>query len=266
MTRLKEEWISEIETELIGYDQELKEKTGLTLLELAAYANGISPEKIITSASQKKAAVIPITAGEGIIGTFSESIAAVLRHMGLTAFVTMHTDAAGIYEAHQAGASFLFFADDERFIGCDVTRNLFSENDRATAAGYISALERAAGGLAGKQVLLLGYGRVGHQMLSVLNERGAKPKVYDNDPAALATLDAEYILQSVKEIPEFRLILDATNKGDWLQKEMLHDEAWISAPGIPLSLDKETYKKYSSRLIHDCLQLGTAVMMGELCK
>jgi 3-methylornithyl-N6-L-lysine dehydrogenase len=266
MTRLREEWIRDIENELIDYDKELKEKTGLTLLELAAYANGIGTEKIIEAASEKKAAVIPITAGEGIIGTFSESIAAILRHMGMTAFVTKHTDAAGIYEAHQAGAVFLFFADDERFIGCDVTRNLFSENDRATAVGYIAALEKAVGNIADKKILLLGYGRVGHQMLPVLIEKGAIPKVYDIDLMALRSLDAEFKLQNENEIREFQLILDVTNKGDWIQKEMLHDDAWISAPGVPLSLDKEAYKKFGSRLIHDCLQLGTAVMMGELCK
>jgi 3-methylornithyl-N6-L-lysine dehydrogenase len=266
MTRLREEWISEIETELICYDQELKEKTGLSLLELAAYANGIDQERIVAAASGKKAAVVPITSGEGIIGTFSESIAAILRHMGFTAFVTAQTDVAGIYEAHQKDAGLLFFADDERYIACDITSNRFSENDRATAAGYIAALNKASGGIAGKPVLLLGCGRVGHQMLAALIERGACPKVYDNNAKALIGLEDTYILKNEKEIADFHLILDATNNGGWIHKDMLNDEVWIAAPGIPLSLDNEAYEKYRGRLIHDCLQLGTAVMMGELCK
>ena len=161
---------------------------------------------------------------------------------------------------------FLFFADDERFIGCDVSSNRFSENDKATANGYIAALEKAADGLPGKPVLLLGYGRVGHEMLPVLIKRGAKPKVYDNDPAVLEGLDDQYILKSDKEIKEFSLILDATNRGGWMRTDMIHKDAWIATPGIPLSLDNDAYQKHGGRLIHDCLQLGTAVMMGELCK
>ena len=46
---------------------------------------------------------------------------------------------------------------------------------------------------------------------------------------------------------------------------MLHPDFRMAAPGIPLSLSEELYNKHRHRVIHDWLQIGTAVMMGELC-
>lgn len=39
----------------------------------------------------------------------------------------------------------------------------------------------------------------------------------------------------------------------------------IGAPGIPLSLNSKTYELYKDRILHDWLQIGVAVMIGELC-
>jgi hypothetical protein len=53
--------------ELDLYDSELIEKTGLSLRQVACVAAGISEKDVIERASTNKAAVIPITVGEGII-------------------------------------------------------------------------------------------------------------------------------------------------------------------------------------------------------
>ena len=266
MTRLRQEWIREIESELKEYEKDLKKKTGLSLVELAAFANGITARQIQDAARCKKIAVVPVSAGQGIIGMFSETVSAILAHMGFSAFVTTATDVAGIYEAHQGGGNCVFLADDARFIACDFERNRFSENDRATAAGYVAALAAACGGIRGKSVLLLGYGQVGREMFSALVREGAKPMVYDKDPAVLLGIGEALIVKEEKEIGDFKLILDATNEGAWITRDMLNREVWISTPGIPLSLDEKAYARHKDRVIHDYLQIGTAVMMGELCK
>lgn len=266
MTRLKEDWIRNIERDIREYDRELAGKTGMTLVELAAKANGINPGRIREKAESLKAAAIPVRAGEGIIGTFSQSVAAILHHMGFQTIVTGASDVNGIYEAVQAGADLIFLADDDRFIGINRLNGRISENNSATARGYIAALEQVAGLLAGQRILVLGYGAVGEIAVRILKEKGAIPLVYDIDEAKTACLDKDMVLPGIEQMKDCPLVLDATNAGAWIREEMLHPEFWMAAPGIPLSLRDDLYNKYRHRVIHDWLQLGTAVMMGELCK
>ena len=56
MTRLKEDWIRDIQTGIREYDREIVCKTGMTLLELAAAANEIHPDRIREAAESYKAA------------------------------------------------------------------------------------------------------------------------------------------------------------------------------------------------------------------
>lgn len=266
MTRLKEDWIRDIETSISEYDREIAHKTGMTLLELAAAANGIHPDRIRNAAESYKVATVPVMAGQGIIGMFSQSVAAILHHLGFQTIVTESTDVDGIYEAYQAGAHCLFLADDQRFVGINRQKDRISDNNIATAKGYITALEQLAGKLAGHQVLVLGYGIVGKYMVHFLKEKGAYPVVYDINPVQTADLNPEMILTDGESIKYYSLLLDATNNGGWIREEMLHPDFRMAAPGIPLSLNEELYNKYRHRVIHDWLQIGTAVMMGELCK
>jgi len=62
MTRLKEDWIRDIETQIEEYDQELSDKIGMTLLELAASANGIAADRIRKAAGKYKVAAVPVMA------------------------------------------------------------------------------------------------------------------------------------------------------------------------------------------------------------
>jgi pyrrolysine biosynthesis protein PylD len=266
MTRLKEDWIRDIETQIEEYDQELSDKIGMTLLELAASANGIAADRIRKAAGKYKVAAVPVMAGEGIIGSFSQSVAAIIGRLGFKTFVTEAADVDGIYEAFGAGATCLFLADDQRFIGINRESNLISDNNTATAKGYITALEQAAGDLEGRKVLVLGHGTVGKLMVELLTQRKALLKVYDIDATRMSGLDQSMILESKDFIKDYQLILDATNNGDWITEEMLHKDFWMAAPGVPLSLSQSLFKKYRHRVIHDRLQIGVAVMMGELCR
>jgi pyrrolysine biosynthesis protein PylD len=39
-------------------------------------------------------------------------------------------------------------------------------------------------------------------------------------------------------------------------------ETYVSAPGVPLGLDKDARGKISDRLLHDPLQIGVATMVA----
>ena len=66
-------------------------------------------------------AALPISAGQGFISRFSESVASICRHVGCDAWVTPHPDVAGLAEAAEAGARLVFAADEERFIALNIT-------------------------------------------------------------------------------------------------------------------------------------------------
>jgi pyrrolysine biosynthesis protein PylD len=44
---------------------------------------------------------------------------------------------------------------------------------------------------------------------------------------------------------------------------LLPADAIISAPGLPLGLDATAAQKFANRLIHEPLQIGTAVMLFQ---
>lgn len=264
MTRLITEWISDIESTIKNKEEQLKARTGMDYTGLAAKASGCSASDIKRASLAVKVGVVPITSGMGVIGSFSQSVAAITSVMGFESFVTEHSDVDGIYEAYQRGADLLYLADDDRFIAMNLRKYKVADNNIATVAGYTAALEGATGALAGKEVLLMGYGILGMEFVKLLKKRGAAVSVYDIDETKMTLLEKEEVrvIRDPKEIVRFRLIIDATNQGNWLNESLLHPEAWISTPGVPLSMDSETCEKFSERIIHDCLEIGVAVMLG----
>lgn len=264
MTRLITDWIEDIEATIKDCEMDLINKTGLSYAELAAKAGGCSAADIRRASRENKIAVVPTTVGMGIIGSFAQSVAAIVGVMGFESFVTKHTDVNGLYEACQSQADIVFLADDDRFISINLNKRRMADNDTATALGYTAALEGAVGSLTGKEVLLLGCGRVGMELVKCLKAKGASLAVHDIDQDRLTTVKNEDVVsvQSPEEISKYRYIVDATSQGDWLHRDMLHPEAWIAALGIPLSLDHEACKTYADRLIHDPLQIGVASMLG----
>ena len=269
MTRLCDEWLLTITNGLFEYENELRCKTGLDFLGMSAAANGLAPEVIREMADKHTISVIPVTAGKGVIAGFSEAVAGIIHHTGFRVFLTESTDVDGIYEAYSRNARFIFMADDRRYIGFDLEHRHVTDNSAATARGFVTALSAMCkDSLENKDVLILGCGIVGRYAAASLLEKRARPVLYDKTPIAQdigKQLAIPYIL-SAEEISGFQYILDATNEGNWLKRNMLHKDVYIAAPGVPLSLDTDAYAQHSKRLVHDLLHIGTLTMLGELSK
>ena len=269
MTRLCDDWLGTLESGLSAYENELRHKTGLDFAGIAAAANGLSPDIIREKAETHTIAIIPITSGQGVIGGFADAVAAILRLAGFCVFVTKSADIDGIYEAYSKGARLVFMADDCRYIGFDLNLRRVSDNNAATARGFVTALTAMCPStLADKDVLVLGCGIIGRLAATALLEKNARPILYDKTSAAedaSRQMRIPYI-RNAADIAGYQYILDATNEGDWLKNDMLHNNTYISAPGVPLSLDADALARHGERLVHDLLHIGTLAMLGELCK
>lgn len=268
MTRLKEEWIGTIGATMKDYEFDLIKKTGLSFTALASAASEVPMDKLAITAQNTKVGVVSFTAGLGIIGHFSQSVAAVCSSMKFDSFVTSGTDVEGIYEACRMGADILFMADDNRFIAVNLKTGALAENSQATARGYLAALRGAFGGLKDQQVLIIGCGAVGQEALHILRALGAKPVAYDKNPEILSSIAGQGYdtISHAGQIAGYTLVFDASSEGGWLSADMLHPQVFIAAPGVPLSLNQEAYERHKDRLIHDYLPIGVAAMLALVCK
>lgn len=258
MTRLVTEWILDMEEGCQVRDLELKEKTGLSLLELAAKAAGRELPALRRLRGDVLVAAVPVTAGLGVIGQFAQSVAAILRTTEFNCMVTEKSDVDGIYEAYSAGADLIFIADDDRFLAINTKTKKIGENNLATAAGYVAALEammnKKGVEIKNAPVLVLGYGPVGRHAEEILRKKGAVVTVFDKDPFQGKP-------NRPQDIKHFPYIIEATPESAWIHKDMLSSDALIAAPGIPLGLDAETAEQFKKQLVHDMLDIGTATML-----
>lgn len=120
MTRLTSDDVCSIPYTIKDYDRSLKAKIGKSLRDLANYI--ADSQEMDQAIMKSKAAVVPITAGLGIIEGFTETVAAILKHIGMDAFVTQKTDVAGFAEAFSKNADLLFAGDDYVFQFLTLTR------------------------------------------------------------------------------------------------------------------------------------------------
>lgn len=270
MTRLKSSDVAHIGRQLEAYEAELSGKTGMSLLQIGALAAGIEEEELRREIASSRAAVIPVTAGAGIIEGFAEAVCGIIGHLGCPACVTEGTDVTGTAEAIRSGADLLFMADDLSFVAINLNSRAVADNAEATGRGYAAALSGMAGGLKGKPVLVLGAGRVGRGASVFLKERGAIPHVYDSHREKAEAL-AEEIGATLEDdlasaLRRHRLIIDATPQAAFIGLSDLHPEAMIAAPGIPLGLTPEARAAFEERLVHDPLQIGVAAMLAMALK
>jgi len=269
MSRLQAEWLKNLKQNIAAYEDDLRQKTGLDFPGIAARANGISRDVICKAAQRSSIAVVTVTAGKGEIGGFAESVAAILSQAGFRTRVMPQTDVQGLYSAYTApDIDFVFLADDDTYMGLDLNRRRVSENSRATARGFVTVLEAMCpGGLLGKEVLVMGCGKVGTYATEDLLERGALPVLFDKSPAAqkLGEQMGLPLCLEREDIKHYFYLIDATNEGGWLTPDLLHEDAIIAAPGVPLSFTEASLAKHGDRLVHDLLHIGTLAMLGELC-
>lgn len=270
MTRLTENDLQNLQQELYHYDLDLLRKTGLSIKQIAGLAAGIGQNKLDSLFKQSLVAVIPVTVGEGLIQGFVQSVSSIIRYMGCEVFVSENTDVSGIAEAIDQGADILFMADDNRFIALNKHNGIMSDNAEATGKGYVSALNAMAEGLAGRDVFVIGAGKVGKHAINALCQYGAKIKVYDTDPEKVIDLkDREDItIESdfLRSLKKYKYIIDATPEAAFLDYKWLNPEVMIAAPGIPFGLTTETYDFLSNKVIHDPLQIGVATMLALALK
>ena len=259
MTRLTDNIVKEIIGILDKKNELLITQTGMDTLELACEAIGITPDMI--DLRDLKVGVVPVTSGLGIIKKFSESVAEIVKKRGMDSFVTDAADVTGFAEALSAGAEIIFMADDIKFIAINTTNGKFSHNSFGTAAGYVTALKGAAKGLGGKEVMVLGAGRVGSIAAELMVNMGAVVTVYDIDTKKTDDL-SKRIRIKVAEDPKkalslHTLVLNASPAP--IDGRYVKEGTIFSSPGLPYPFDELGLKK-AKMIIHDTLDIGVSVM------
>ncbi len=269
MTRLSVNDIKSVPSSIQEYDKILFDITGASLKQIAAEATG--PDANLASFEQHEVAIIPVTSGLGKIDGFSEAVQAVGNHLGFRSIVTSFPDVRGIAEAYDSGADIIMLADDHVFIAINVRSKRIVDNSEATAKGYAAALKFLVDGLADKEVLLIGAGRLGRKAAECLIDLGAKVAVYDvnkNLESSIAKdLSDKYnskVLSGFtldEALSKNNIIFDASSGGGFITADQVAAQTYMAAPGIPLGLDRDALCKLKGRVIHDPLQIGVATML-----
>ena len=275
MTRLTPEDLRGIPSGLDAYDEELAARTGCTLRGLACRAAGAEEQRLAALARDARVAVVPLDAGQGVLPGFAEAVRAIAAHLGFPAWVTAAPDAGGLAEAYRGGAGILVTADEASFIAVNLRTRAVSDNNQTTALGFVTALGLLAGGLAGRPALVLGAGAVGRPAARLLLERGAVVSLCDirSERAREAVAELSAAMPSgcairVEEdleqaLRRHRLLFDATPAPGFILERHLASDTRIAAPGVPLGLSAGALKAAGPRVVHDRLEIGTAVMLVE---
>jgi pyrrolysine biosynthesis protein PylD len=275
MTRLTAEDLRGIPAGLGAYDAALEARIGCSLRGLACRAAGMREQSLAQRAREARVAVVPLDAGQGVLPGFAEAVRAIAAHLGFPSWVTSAPDAGGLAEAYLAGAGILVTADDASCIAVNLRTRAVADNNRATALGFVAALDLLAGGLAGQEVLVLGCGPVGREAAGFLREREARVSLCDllverareaaaDLQAAAPDGGAVRVEEDLEEaLRAHRLLFDATPAPAFIQERHLHPETRIAAPGVPLGLSAGALRAAGLRVVHDRLEIGTAVMLVE---
>ena len=123
-------------------------------------------------------------------------------------------------------------------------------------------MKRQGENIAEAKILQIGYGIVGRESAAILKAMGIDFDLYDNNPAAITDFEGKTI-STKEEIKDYQYILDFTNEGEWLHREDLRADVIYASPGVPYSMDEETAAAFEAQSVHDNLEIGTAIMLGE---
>lgn len=265
MTRLTPDLIEGVPDDKIDLDSRLMKMTGKTVKGIALEAAGLKGDEI--DLTKFTAAVVPITSGLGIIGGFSASVDAIVRRLGIDSHVTKGVDVDGFTEAVREGVDLIMAADDNMFIAYNVKAHKLTDNSWGTAMGYSVALKNAAGGLEGKDVLVIGAGFVGSWAARILKDMGANVEVTDILFDKARALEEKY---GVKAVPD---VEDAISRHIYILNaapatfpgKIMREGSIFSTPGVPHYFDEEGKRK-AKAIIHDPLEIGTAVMAVNSAK
>ena len=258
MTRLTADMIWGVPDDQLDLDGRLLKTTGKTVKGIALEAAGLDCADY--DFSRFKAAAVPITSGLGIIGGFAKSVDAIMKRLGMDSHATSEPDVVGFAQAVDSGADIIMMSDDPLFMAYNTRERMYTDNSWGTGMGYAVCLKNAAGGLEGKQVLVIGAGRVGTWAAKIMLGWGADVAVTDIVPQKaerLAAIGARPLRDVEKAVSENTLILNAAPY--IIPGEIIADGSIISSPGVPHYFDREGRRRCKA-IIHDPLEIGAAVM------
>jgi len=265
VTRLTADDVGALTGQLDEFEAQLESVAGIGLRDLALRA--ATAEPVCVPLHGARIAAVPVSSGEGLIPGFSECVAAILARLGCDAWVTELADVRGIQEAVAGDAGVIFMADDRRFIALDLKKGRCIDDDPATADGYVTALEAAAGGLLGRRVLLLGLGPVGRAAARRLVSRGAIVEVVEPDSVRLRGALEDGLKISPVELADglarCALIFDATPAAGIIDAGDVGAETIAAVPGMPSAFTAGAREILGARHIHEPLAVGVAVMAAR---
>ena len=258
MTRLTPDMIEGVPDDTIDLDSRLMKMCGKTVKQLALEGAGMDHD---VDFSKVRVAVVPITSGMGVISGFSKSVDAIVKRLGMDSYVTKGTDVNGFQEGILDGVDMIMMADDAMFVAYNVHAVRSTNNSWGTAMGYAVALKNAAGGIEGKDVLVIGAGLVGTEAVQILKSWGANVSVTDIKFDKAKALEERFGVKALQDVEQalssHKYILNAAPA--IFPGRLIMEGAVISTPGVPHYFDEEGRRK-AKAIIHDPLEIGTAMM------
>lgn len=273
MTRLASEDIEGLGMSLPEYETSLHRLTGTGLAGIAAHAQaaGLDAEAYAQALKRNQVGIVPVSYGEGVIPGFAEALRDIVAFLGVDAFITRQTNILGMSEAVERGATLLLLSDDDDFMALNLKDHRTSHNSTATGQGFAAALALMAGGLQGREVLVVGAGPVGSAAAAWVNSHGGHCLIYDQSPAAACQLAATMSGARVADqlglalAAGCDLVIEATPAAGVLRQDWLRPEHRIAAPGVPLGVEtrgEQSFQAMACRhIVHDRLEIGVATML-----
>ena len=256
MALLTPEDLANMTNALVENDRLIEKLTNYSL-------DGLCRKIYKTAQNNEKIAIIPVTAGNGIIGSFSESLLFTVQHFGMNGFITKETDVAGYYEAVKNGADIILMADDLTYMAHNLRNGKIAHNQICTGRIYAEILCHADDYSDDKDVLLIGLGKVGTPALETFLKEEQNVYVYDVDAGRVDEIVSKYPVLKYKEADSktFSKIFEATPAADTISEAALKQNCFVSTPGIPLGISKKLIEKYNVRVVQEPLGIGTLSML-----
>lgn len=255
MALLTPEDLENLSMQLEENDEIARRVTGLDIRGICEALYGTKP-------GSEKVGIIPITAGNGVIGNFTSSLLYIVEYFGFEGFISEHPDVTGYYEAVSQGADIIMMADDHIFTAHNLRNEKIVGNHVATGVIYADIASRFQEA-SSKDILVIGLGRVGYAGACHLVDKGFN--VYACDP------NKEFLQKAVDELgikpycsddrKKFSMVFEATPNADTISEGMIEERCLVSTPGIPCGLPPEVGKKYRVDLVMEPLVIGVASML-----
>ncbi|MCD4704103.1 MAG: 3-methylornithyl-N6-L-lysine dehydrogenase PylD [Methanosarcinaceae archaeon] len=255
MALLTPDDLEDILKKLEHNDNIIKDATGMDIKQICETVYG-------TKLGCEKIGIIPITAGNGIIGNFSSSLLAIADYFGLDGFITEHTDVTGYYQATSGDADILMMADDHMFIAHNLRNGKIATNHICTGVIYAEIASRYRHADT-KDVLVIGLGRVGYGGAEHLVKKGFNVFAYDPNAEFLEKAEKELgiIPLDLDHPQKFSMVFEATPNSNTISEGMVAERCLVSTPGIPCGLPDDIGKRDNVDLVMEPLVIGVAAML-----